>query len=82
MNRNVILGLGVVFIFLATVAILGALMPGPRKPTDYLVMGGAATFICLVLLFVLVVYGPGIGVKPENKAAPKDDQTSRTSTDL
>ncbi len=80
MNRNVILALSMVLLFVATVVILGALMPGPHKPTDYLVIGGAATFLCLVVLFVLVAYVPGMA--PTAKTKPKEDQTSRTSTDL
>jgi hypothetical protein len=80
MNRNLILALGMVFLFVATVVILGFLMPGPHKPTDYLVIGGAATFLCLVVLFVLVAYVPGLTPKAETKS--KEDQTSRTSTDL
>ncbi len=80
MNRNVILALSMLFLFVATVVILGAVMPGPHKPTDYLVIGGAATFLCLVVLFLLVAFGPGLLPKVETK--PKEDQTSRTSTDL
>ena len=80
MNRNVTLALGMVLLFVATVVILGAVMPGPHKPTDYVVMGGAATFLCLVVLFVLVAFVPGLTPKVETKA--KEDQTSRTSTDL
>ena len=58
MNRNLTLALAMVAVFIATVAILSQLMPGPRKPSDYLVMGGVATLLCLALLFVVVVATP------------------------
>lgn len=42
-------------IFAVTVAVLLAVMPGPRKPTDYLVIGCVATLLCLLLLFVVLI---------------------------
>ena len=91
MNRTLTLTLGLVFVFIATVAILSAVMPGPHKPTDYLVIGGAATFLCLVLLFVALIMtagresiappsGPSANSAPDDDKVDKD-QTSRTSTD-
>jgi Na+/melibiose symporter-like transporter len=47
-----------VMIFAVTVAILLAVMPGPRKPTDYLVIGCVATLLCLLLLFVVLINTP------------------------
>ena len=44
-----------IFVFIATVAVLAMLMPGPHKPTDYLVFGAVATLLCLLLLFVVVM---------------------------
>ena len=44
-----------VMIFAVTVAILLAVMPGPHKPTDYLVIGCVATLLCLLLLFVVLI---------------------------
>jgi hypothetical protein len=85
MNRNLTLTLGLLFVFIATVAILSVVLPGPHKPTDYLVIGGAATFLCLVLLFVALVTTAGRQtiapfIAPKNDKGDKD-QTSRTSTD-
>jgi len=86
MNRNLTLALGLVFVFIATVVILSVVMPGPHKPTDYLVIGGAATFLCLVLLFVALIMTAGKGsimpdIAQDNKDKADKDQTSRTSTD-
>jgi len=85
MNRNLTLALGLVFVFVATVVILSVVMPSPRKPTDYLVIGGAATFLCLVLLFVALIMTAGReNIAPDhspNKDTDDKDQTSRTSTD-
>ena len=42
-------------IFGVTITVLLAVMPGPHKPTDYLVIGCVATLLCLLLLFVVLV---------------------------
>jgi Na+/melibiose symporter-like transporter len=55
MNRTVALTLGMVTIFAVTVAVLLAVMPGPHKATDYLVIGCVATLLCLLLLFVVLI---------------------------
>ena len=69
MNRTVVLGVGMVMVFVATVGILLNVMPGPHKATDYLVMGAAATLLCLVLLFVVLFASPA---KPD-KEKPESD---------
>lgn len=55
MNRTLALTLGMLMIFAVTVAILLAVMPGPHKSTDYLVIGCVATLLCLLLLFVVLI---------------------------
>ena len=55
MTRTTTLALGLVVVFGLTVAVLLAVMPGPHKPTDYLVIGAIATLLCLLLLFVLLM---------------------------
>ncbi len=55
MNRTVALVLSLALIFGVTVTVLLAVMPGPHKPTDYLVIGCVATLLCLLLLFLVVV---------------------------
>ena len=41
--------------FVAVAGILLALLPGPLKNTDYLVIGTLGTFAALDLLFLLVI---------------------------
>jgi Na+/melibiose symporter-like transporter len=55
MNRTVTLTIGMLLIFGVTVAVLLAVMPGPHKSTDYLVIGCVATLLCLLLLFVVLI---------------------------
>ena len=55
MNRTAGLAIALVLLFIATVAVLSMLMPGPHKPTDYLVFGAVATLLCLLLVFVVVM---------------------------
>ncbi len=58
MNRTLALTIGMLMIFGVTVAILLAVMPGPHKSTDYLVIGCVATLLCLLLLFVVLINSP------------------------
>ncbi|MGI8741510.1 MAG: hypothetical protein ACR2NN_02855 [Bryobacteraceae bacterium] len=53
MNRKVSVAGGIVAVFLATVLILLRVMPGPHKATDYMVIGTLATFVCILLAFIL-----------------------------
>ena len=55
MKRNAVLAIGLIFTFCAIAAILTVVMPGPHKATDYLVIGAIATFICLLLMFFLMM---------------------------
>jgi Na+/melibiose symporter-like transporter len=64
MNRTFGLALGMVMIFAVTVVVLLAVMPGPHKPTDYLVIGCVATLLCLLLLFVVLINTPK---RPDNE---------------
>jgi hypothetical protein len=54
MQQTRILGLAVLAIFVAATAILLKLIPGPRKDSDYLVIGSIATMVTLAAVFVLV----------------------------
>ena len=58
MNRTLGLTLGMLMIFAVTVGVLLAVMPGPHKSTDYLVIGCVATLLCLLLLFVVLINTP------------------------
>jgi Na+/melibiose symporter-like transporter len=42
-------------IFAASVGVLVNIMPGPHKPTDYLVIGAVGTLLSLLLLFVVLI---------------------------
>lgn len=55
MNRTVGLALALILTFLITVTILLQVMPGPHRPTDYLVIGAVATFLCILLLLLITV---------------------------
>lgn len=44
-------------VFGVVAAVLLRLLPGPHRPTDYLLVGTAATLSALVALFVAVVTG-------------------------
>jgi uncharacterized membrane protein len=55
MNRNVGLVIGMAVLFAAVVLILNQVLPGPHGPIDYLVMGGAATMTCLLILFLVLI---------------------------
>ena len=70
MNRTIALTLGMVVIFGATVAVLLAVMPGPHKPTDYLVIGCVATLLCLLWLFIVLINT----VKRPDKPEPRETE--------
>jgi len=69
MNRTTALAIAMVLLFAATVGILLNVMPGPHKSTDYLVIGAAATLLCLVLLFVVLFTSPA---KPDKEKSDSD----------
>ncbi len=50
---------GIVVVFLVTIAIAFQLMPGPLKSTDYLVVGAIATFVSMLVLFVILTQTVG-----------------------
>ncbi len=59
MNRTLALVLVIAVAFVVTTLILSVILPGPHKPTDYLVMGGVATIVCLAILFYALIVAPG-----------------------
>jgi high-affinity Fe2+/Pb2+ permease len=69
MGRPIALAAGMLLLFAATVGILINVMPGPHGRTDYLVIGAAATLLCLVLLFVVLLKTPA---KPEKPDTPEE----------
>jgi uncharacterized membrane protein len=55
MRSTRIFSVAVLLIFVAVTAILLKLTPGPRKDSDYLVIGSVATLVSLAVVFVLVI---------------------------
>jgi hypothetical protein len=55
MNRTITLSAVLLAVFAVTVAILLQVLPGPHKPTDYLVIGAVPTLLCIVIVFVLLI---------------------------
>ena len=75
MNRTFALSVGMIMIFAVTVAILLAVMPGPHKSTDYLVIGCVATLLCLLLLFVVLFKTPQRAErKPDPETEPQQTE--------
>jgi hypothetical protein len=75
MNRTIALTLGMVIVFAVTVAILLAVMPGPHRSTDYLVIGCVATLLCLLLLFLVLI---NTAKRPDQKTEPRGTEPSGT----
>jgi hypothetical protein len=53
--RNSVLAVAVALLFTATVVVLLQVIPPPRRDTDYLVIGGVATFVALLAVFVALI---------------------------
>lgn len=60
--------------FIITVVILLRVLPGPHKPSDYLVIGTLATFICLLVVFLVVATAAG---GPKNLFRKRRDNGAR-----
>jgi uncharacterized membrane protein len=46
-----IVALGILFLFAATVLLMLRLLPSPHSQSDYMIAGGAATMVSLLVLF-------------------------------
>ena len=55
MSRKLSMAAGILLVFTVTVLILLRVLPGPYKPADYLVIGTLATFVCILLAFIIFV---------------------------
>jgi Na+/melibiose symporter-like transporter len=55
MNRTITLSALVLVVFAVVVGILLQVLPGPHKPTDYMVIGAVATLLCILLLYFLLI---------------------------
>jgi len=60
--------------FVVTIAIGLRLLPGPHSETDYLVVGSVATFLCLGVLFaVLITTWIKKPTRPDSESAPTNE---------
>jgi hypothetical protein len=59
MYKARVLGLAVMVIFISVTAILMKLIPGPRKDSDFLVIGSVATLVSLAAAFVMMIMTTG-----------------------
>jgi len=53
--RRVLLGGIAAFIFVMVAALLVAVMPGPLKESNYLVIGSVATLVSMLAIFLVLV---------------------------
>ena len=56
-SRWLALAGGITFLFVATIAILLNVIPKPHRNLDYLVIGAVATFLSMILLWVMLLQG-------------------------
>ena len=70
-GRILLLALLVVAVFAVVALVMFRLIPAPHKDTDYLVIGTVATFVALLVLFVVLlktwVKQPDVFFKRRNK---------------
>jgi Na+/melibiose symporter-like transporter len=48
---------GNLLVFAVVVLVLTHIMPGNKTKTDYLVIGGVATFVSMIVLFIVLITG-------------------------
>ncbi len=53
--RLVLLLAGVALTFAIAIAVMMQLIPAPRRSVDYMIIGGAATFAAMTVLFLVMV---------------------------
>lgn len=56
-SRVLSLAGAIVILFIATVAVLLNVIPGPHKRLDYVVIGAVATFLSMTLLWLVISQG-------------------------
>ena len=65
-------------VFVVTLAVGLRLLPGPHSETDYLVVGSVATFLCLGVLFaVLITTWIKKPARPDSKSASTHEPPPR-----
>ena len=67
---------GIAFVYCVTALIGLKVLPAPHSSTDYLVIGGIATFISMVILFIVLISGftrqPDVFYKVKKKDEPNE----------
>lgn len=53
--RSALLVVGVALSFAVSIAVMLQLIPAPRRSVDYMIIGGAATFSAMIVLFVVMI---------------------------
>ena len=53
--RAALLVVGVALAFAVSIAVMLQLIPAPRRSVDYMIIGGAATFAAMSVLFVVMI---------------------------
>lgn len=53
--RLALLVVGVVLAFAISLVVMLQLIPAPRRSVDYMIIGGAATFAAMAVLFVVMI---------------------------
>ncbi len=53
--RLALLVVGVALAFAVSIAVMMQLIPAPRRSVDYMIIGGAATFSAMAVLFVVMI---------------------------
>jgi hypothetical protein len=72
MRQYGILILGLIVMFGVVVALMLRLLPGPHRPSDYMVIGTFATLACIALVFVVLLRTE----KGKQRKRPKPDGVS------
>jgi len=83
--KILVLALGLIIVFATVAAVLLQVVPGPHGSTDYLVIGTLATFVSLLVLFVVLIKTwvkvPDLFVR-KRENGPGGDPTQTNDTDL
>ena len=53
--RSALLVVGVALAFAVSIVVMLQLIPAPRRSVDYMIIGGAATFAAMTVLFVVMI---------------------------
>jgi len=75
-GKRVTLAITTILVFAAVIFVFDQLLPGPRRPTDYLVIGTLATFAALGVVFVVVFFDIATPDKKKQEEQPPETPPS------